>query len=226
MEFGINDFAPVGCEDCKGCYSCCTEMGDSIIQDPFDYWIFSRNMKLQGGGRITFDMLVSEDGPWELSIHDGLLLPNIKMVEDGRCPFLSDKGRCTIHMIRSGLCRLFPLARVFDDDSLSYILLDEDLGCEKIGPEGRRGESIRISKWLGYAEPDKYEKYQILWHSIKKKASAYIESVNTEEACDFNVKFLNLFYADEYGDDFFGEFDNRCNLARGRYFCHGDGSDG
>lgn len=215
--YKIDDFAPLGCNDCRGCHSCCTNMGDSIIQDPYDYWLFSRNMKIAGGGKVTFDMLVSEDGPWELSDHDGVLLPNIKMVEEGRCPFLDESGRCSIHMLRSGLCRLFPLGRVFEEDgTISYTLLKGSLGCRR-SAKGKDSVKVKIREWLGYAFPEKYEEYQVLWHEIKKQVSAKAEKFNDNECSesfsDFLVDFLECFYTKAYGDDFFGEFKERA-----RYF--------
>ena len=36
--------------------------------------------------------------------------------ETGACGFLADDGRCSIHMLRPGICRLFPLARDYSDD--------------------------------------------------------------------------------------------------------------
>lgn len=35
-EYRSYEAAPVGCDDCKGCSSCCREMGDTVIQDPYD----------------------------------------------------------------------------------------------------------------------------------------------------------------------------------------------
>lgn len=163
-NYKSNDFVPIGCEECNGCCSCCTQMGDSIIQDPFDFWLFSNNMQIAGGGKITFEMLVSEDGPWELSFHDGLLLPNIKMVEEGRCPFLKENGRCQIHNVRSGLCRLFPLGRQFIEDEMYYVLLGGNLGCEKLKPPAKAGTEVLIKDWLGYDNLEEYEKFQVLWH--------------------------------------------------------------
>ena len=35
-RYGLNDMVKADCQDCKGCWDCCTEMGDSILLDPLD----------------------------------------------------------------------------------------------------------------------------------------------------------------------------------------------
>lgn len=207
IKYGSNDMAPIGCDDCNGCSSCCREMGDTVIQDPYDFWLFSSNMRLAGGIPVSFEILISPDGPWELSVHDGIVLPNIKMVEDGRCPFLSNNGRCSIHKIRSGLCRLFPLCRSFEaDGTINYYVLGSELGCEK---QKGAGEPVVIKEWLGIDNIEKYEQYQIAWHSMKKKLAEYMTECNPERAQQLQAMFLAHFYGKNYGKDFFREFEGR-----------------
>lgn len=60
--------------------------------------------------RIPFEALLADHV--ELNVVDGMILPNLKMVgEDEHCIFLNQEGRCGIHKIRPGFCRLFPLGR-------------------------------------------------------------------------------------------------------------------
>lgn len=50
----------------------------------------------------------------ELNVVDGMVLPNLKMAgEEEACLFLKD-GRCSIHGYRPGICRLFPLGRIYE----------------------------------------------------------------------------------------------------------------
>lgn len=204
-KYTVDDLAPVGCDDCSGCSICCREMGDTIIQDPYDMWLFCSNMRLSGGMQVTFELLVSEDGPWELSMQDGILLPNLKMVDDGHCPFLSDKGRCTIHKLRSGLCRLFPLGRGFEaDGSMYYYVLGGELGCEKMkGP----GSLVPVKEWLGYEQYEQYELFQIAWHRVKRLLQERIK--DSDKADILREQLLMIFYDRPYGKDFFTEFASR-----------------
>lgn len=221
-EYKYSDKAPIGCNDCKDCDSCCHMMGDTIIQDPYDLWLFSSNMKVVGGAKVTFEVLISEDGPWELSVQEGLILPNIKMVEDGRCPFLNETGRCSIHNIRSGFCRLFPLGRGYKEDgSVVYYVLNENLGCEKLKGAGY---DIRISKWLGYPSMAIYENFSYKWHAIKNEMQEKMNYVNQSGLDDINIQnkissiqasFLDCFYSRMYvasdESSFLNEFEARCN---------------
>ena len=34
--YSANDMAKIGCGGCKGCWDCCTGMGESIVLDPMD----------------------------------------------------------------------------------------------------------------------------------------------------------------------------------------------
>ena len=213
-KYTHEDLVTIACNECAGCSDCCHEMGDSIVLDPYDIWNFMSHMRLAGGAQITFDILVSEDGPYELSVYDGIIMPNIKMVAPGKCPFLSEQGRCTIHPIRSGLCRLYPLGRLFevdenDQESLSYYILDYELGC-KI----KNRTNVKVSDWIGIPDIRSYEDFLIQWHQIKRQTSTFYEQIYLTGAHEQNVlekyqlKFLEIFYMKPY-KNFFEEFDER-----------------
>lgn len=195
-EYKYSDNAPIGCNDCENCSNCCHLMGDTIIQDPYDLWLFSSNMRLAGGIPVSFEILISEDGPWELSVQDGLILPNLKMVEDGRCAFLNESGRCSIHKIRSGFCRLFPLGRGFNEDnSITYYVLNEELGCEKLkGP----GEMVNIEQWLGYSDIEGYETFSCQWYNLKKQIKNKLLELSPQDGGTLQAKFLDCFYVKPY----------------------------
>lgn len=210
-EYKCTDKAPVGCNECDNCSSCCKSTADTIIQDPYDMWLFAANMRIAGGLPVTFEILISEDGPWELTAHDGLILPNIKMVDEGVCPFLNEAGRCSIHKIRSGFCRLFPLGRGYNEDgTISYYVLNEKLGCEKLkGP----GTDVLISDWLEYKNIDEYEKYAYCWHELKDQIKDSIAGKAPEVVATTQAKFLETFYVKSYSaktqEEFWEEFYRR-----------------
>lgn len=204
------DLAPIGCNNCNGCSKCCQEMGDTIVLDPYDMHLLTSHLKLVGGTPATYEILVSEDGPLELSEQRGLLLPNIKMVEEGVCPFLNEKGRCSIHSIRTGLCRLYPLARQFSENQIRYFLVPDEFGCKRI-----TREMVTVEKWLGISDLNKYENFLLIWHKLKKETSNFLVSslsegtICTNQLYDFYRIFLTLFYAKPYAADFFEEFTQR-----------------
>ena len=66
-----NDMVKAGCNDCKGCSSCCRGMGDSIILDPLDIF------RLTAALGKTFQELL--EAYVELGVVDGVILPHLKM---------------------------------------------------------------------------------------------------------------------------------------------------
>ncbi len=110
-----NDMVKAGCGGCEGCSACCHHMGMSVILDPLDLHRLSVGLGMEAARLL--------EGPVELSVTDGMVLPNLKM--DGKeegCRFLSEEGRCRVHTFRPGLCRLFPLGRYYEGERFWYFL--------------------------------------------------------------------------------------------------------
>ena len=96
-----NDMVKADCGDCKNCSSCCHQMGDSVVLDPYDAY------RLQKGLNLTFNQL---SGFIDFHVEEGIILPHLKTVgETYACVFLNQEERCSIHPYRPGICRLFPL---------------------------------------------------------------------------------------------------------------------
>lgn len=220
--YNTNDQVKIACNDCKGCQQCCENMDDTIILDPYDMWQLTRKLKVSGGGSVTFEVLISEDGPLALGNHDGMILPHMKMVatdreDKGQCSFLNN-GRCSIHFCRPGMCRLYPLGRIYTENNgkteLGYIILNNELGC-KI----KDTDYIKVSDWLGI-DDERYNDFIIEWHRLKKQIVALVESgklsVNSKEYMDIQMEILRVFYATPYGPDFFKEFNERIGNFKNR----------
>lgn len=121
--YTAGDLAKVGCQDCEGCCDCCCQMGDTIILDPLDVW-----QLMQGRGK-SFEQLLDES--LDLHVQDGVILPNLKMAgEKEQCVYLNEKGRCSIHPFRPGICRLFPLGRFYENGSFRYFLQTKECSRE------------------------------------------------------------------------------------------------
>ena len=205
------DMARVDCHDCNGCFKCCHNMGNSIILDPYDIYQLWENMGL------TFEELLA--GPVELHVEDGLIIPNIRMIDEtGSCGFLDSNGSCGIHDFRPGLCRLFPLARGFEKDKLGYFCLQDNV-C----PANK--SKIRIDKWLGIKDLKKYEEFQPQWHSLKKQVQASVVEAlseqqlkgseqNASKAQAISTQFIQYFYVKPYEGDFYEEVYSRMATFR------------
>lgn len=194
--YSLNDMVKVGCHDCNGCSSCCEGMGDSILLDPYDVFMLSTNL----GG--TFEELLK--GPVELHSEQGLILPNLKMAGEGeQCSFLDDAGRCSIHSFRPGICRLFPLGRNYEGDSLQYFLLKD--AC----PAPNKTK-MKVEKWIADGNVKKYHQFLIDWHKMTKQFRAELATYEEQQAKQLTMVFLNLFYMKAYeSGDFFTEFYER-----------------
>ena len=196
--YGLCDMVRVACNDCEGCHSCCEDMGDSIILDPLDVYLLQKNLGM------TVESLLEKK--IELRMVDGLILPNLMMNEKTNCcVFLNEKGRCSIHTFRPGICRLFPLGRIYEDDKLQYFLQSD--GCVK-----QNRSKVKISKWLDTPELKKNQQYLIDWHSFRKKMETIISDMIDEKTVKTIVMFLlHTFFIQPYdvNKDFYLQFYER-----------------
>lgn len=197
--YGNNDMVKVDCHDCKGCSSCCRDMGQSIWLDPYDVYHMCSFL-----GK-SFETLLEKEV--ELHVEDGLIMPNIRMAGEGepKCSFLDDEGRCSIHSIRPGFCRLFPLGRNYDGDKLTYFLLEN--AC----PAPAKSK-IKINKWLNVPQIKNYEKYLVEWHGLTKGLREFYEANTDNQAVvkAINMQFLQIFYLTPYTEeDFYVQFAER-----------------
>ena len=105
-----SDEAAVVCNDCLGCTNCCRELSAAIRLDSWDIAV------LRAGLHKTFDELIS-DGCISIQTEDKVALPIFANKPDKKeCVFLGDNGRCSIHPYRAGICRMYPLARMWHDN--------------------------------------------------------------------------------------------------------------
>lgn len=206
--YGNNDMVKISCHDCRGCSSCCRDMGDTIWLDPYD--IFSLTLHL---GKSFEELLKNEV---ELHVEDGLILPNLRMVANitpehkTACSFLNEEGRCSIHSFRPGYCRLFPLGRNYDDKKLTYFLLKD--ACP-----AKEKSKIKINKWLGLPRLKDYEAFLVEWHSLTKALRGYFAEHMEEDAISkaINMRLLQSFYMTAYEDeDFYTTFANRMETMK------------
>lgn len=128
--YGCNDMVRAACGDCAGCHACCEKMGTSIVLDPCDIW------RLTTVTGKNFEQLLADT--IELQVVDGVILPNLRMDgEKEQCVFLNEQGRCRIHAMRPGLCRVFPLGRIYEESRIRYFLQMD--ACQKPGRQQSEG---------------------------------------------------------------------------------------
>lgn len=199
-KYSINDMVKADCDDCKGCSACCHGMGSSIVLDPLDVH------RLMSHFQTRFEVLLEDK--IELNIVDGVILPNLKMntqAEGEPCVFLDAEGRCSIHEDRPGICRIFPLGRVYEDNSFSYILQIHE--CQK---ENR--SKVKVSKWIDTPDLKKNQQFITDWHYFLKAVQASLAASGEEELIKrIAMQILQYFYIEPYhaDSDFYEQFDKR-----------------
>lgn len=200
--YNANDMVKADCHGCKGCSKCCQGMGQSIILDPYDVFRLTTGL-----GKSMQQLLEKE---LELNVVDGVILPNLKMLgAQEKCAFLNEEGRCTIHDIRPGICRLFPLGRYYENGSFQYFLQTG----ECTAPHSK----VKVSKWIDTPELSKNTEFINRWHYMMNEAE---ELINTSQDDDFrknlNLFILNTFYLAPYDGeaDFYDQFNEKCMRYR------------
>lgn len=199
-----NDMVKADCYECQGCSACCRGMGKSIILDPIDLF----HLK-QATGKDFAGLLNQEI---ELNVVDGMILPNLKMdPKTDACPFLDENERCGIHAFRSGICRLFPLGRLYEEEGFRYFLLTKE--CKK----ENRGK-VKVKKWLGITNLKAYEQYISDWYQFLLTCEESIGELEKENIQILTTYILRLFYQTPYEaeDDgsFYQEFYQRREQVR------------
>ena len=200
--YGLNDLVKADCGDCKGCSDCCRGMGESIVLDPYDM-----NRLIQGLN-ITFEQLLADK--IELNVYDGMILPCLKMNnEKEACAFLSDEGRCSIHSIRPGICRLFPLGRVYEGDSFQYFLQIHE--CKN-----QNRTKVKVKKWIDIPDIKENTEFILSWHNfVTKIQDQMMRRGNEEEFKKVNLFLLQHFYMEPYHTEeaFYTQFQERLTKA-------------
>ncbi len=201
--YELKDPVEVGCDGCQEEPACCRGMGSSIVLDPYDVYRITTNMD------ATFEQLLAH--LVELNVVDGIILPNLKMTgEKEACAFLDQKGRCSIHAYRPGICRIFPLGRYYENHDFSYILQIKECPCKATEP-------IKVGKWIDTPNLAKNKQFLIEWHYFLNDVEALIKNTEADNTVKrINLYLLNLFYGKRYDieADFYQQFHERIREAR------------
>lgn len=199
--YTAQDLVRIGTNACAGCSDCC-RMGAVIVLDPLDVFELDRFLSQR------FADLLNET--IELQVIDGLILPVLKMGQDGVCPYLDEAGRCSIHTFRPGICRLYPLGRYWEGGDFRYILQRGE--CTHPG-----ATKVRIKKWLGIPELPRYEEFCRSWHSLLEQTRRLLEAGDPSGTLrrQLCLYLLQQFYEKSWADaDFYTEYEERVKEAR------------
>lgn len=202
--YGENDMVRADCHGCEGCSGCCTDMGNSVILDPFDIY------RIQTGyGKPLSELLAEEAVEW--NVVDGIILPNMKMAGSKKqCAFLDEKGRCGIYPYRPGVCRLFPLGRYYESGDFRYFLQTKE--CTRANRS-----KVKAAKWIDTPDTDRYHAFVREWHYfLNGQEEALAGTEDMERAKALNLLLLRTFYLEPFDAcrDFYPQFFERIRYFR------------
>lgn len=195
-----DDLVKIGCHDCAGCSSCCHDM-EALILDPMDVYRL-----VKGLGKSFEDFLGQEV---ELARAGGLILPKISMkAQEGACFFLNEEGRCSIHPFRPGLCRLFPMGRLYEEDGFHYFLQANECGK-------KNRYKVKLRDWIDTPDLESYHAFLLSWHSFTKKLGEKTPLLTDESRQQVLTYVLRLFYQLSWQpSDFYLQYDARMQQAK------------
>ena len=204
-RYSSNDMVKVGCHDCLGCSACCHNMGSSIVLDPWDVYQLTTGL-----GQSMEELLAQAI---ELNVVDGLVLPNLKMQQQSEaCFYLDENGRCRIHAYRPGICRLFPLGRIYENGTFQYFLQVHECKAEQ-------KTKVKIKQWIGIPDIRTYEAFVLDWHTMLKEYQQQAKQglLQGESLKQQALKLLQLFYIMPYRKevDFYSQYEERRKALRG-----------
>lgn len=200
--YSANDMVKADCGDCKGCSACCQGMGESIILDPYDVY------RLTQGLNLSFEALL--DDKIELNVFDGMILPNLKMTgAKEACAFLTEEGRCSIHGIRPGICRLFPLGRFYENGGFKYFLQVNE--CKNTNRT-----KVKVKKWIDTPDLKQNEKFILQWHDfVQDIQKRMMKAADDALFKKVNMFLLQQFFIERYhAEDFYRQFEERLEKAK------------
>lgn len=201
-RYTSDDLVKISCNECSGCSECCKVTDDTIHLDPYDIAMLTNKLNK------PFSSLLS-DGLISLTVIDGIITPFLSKKDDSSCYFLSSEGRCIIHDFRPGFCRLFPLGRIYNDDS-SFDYFIQIHEC----PYPNKTK-VKIKNWLSIPGLKKYEKYVSSYHKIIKETVNILSDSSDEIAKTVNMSFLDTFFVKPYSiDNFYDDFYNRISVFK------------
>lgn len=203
--YRLSDMVKACANNCEGCSECCHGRGDTITLDPLDVF------QLKSGLQASFEQLMARG--ISLGVVNGIIRPSMMMTEeqDSKCVFLNERGLCDIHAFRPGLCRLFPLGRVYEDGEIKYILLTGE--CVR---ENRT--KVKVRKWIDMPDMVAYEKFLLMWHDFLKEIEAAVADAQDEAfSKNLNMYVLQKFYVENMGEtqeQFYEVFQQKLSNAR------------
>lgn len=180
-HYHMGDTVKADAMGCKNCTACCHDVGNLVSLSPKD--VHRLKEALGATTAQLFESFIT------VKIEDKLHLPYLKMAPStGSCIFLNQEGFCSIHTNRPDICRLFPMARVYEEDDYYYIL--QKNACVK-----PKLDYVTLEKWIDISDYPVHKDFVIRWHKLLKALRFRLKFIRDENTVsDMGKVFLESFY--------------------------------
>ena len=192
--YDIEDMVKADTCGCNGCSDCCKDVGDLVVLTPFDIYEMTTYLN------TDFDKLLGDK--ILLRENNKITLPYLKMQDENKnCSFLDKNGRCTIHLKRPNICRLFPLGRAYQDNDFKYFLQVDNCPKDEL-------KDVKVSQWINIENYNENKKFILEWYKFIKALTFRLKFVRDEkEIAHINEFLLDNFYRVKIDNDFYKSFE-------------------
>ena len=192
--YDIEDVVKADTCGCDGCSDCCKDVGDLVVLTPFDIYEMTTYLN------TDFDKLLGDK--ILLRENNKIILPYLKMQDENKnCSFLDKNGRCTIHLKRPNICRLFPLGRAYQDNDFKYFLQVDNCPKDEL-------KDVKVSQWINIENYNENKKFILEWYKFIKALTFRLKFVRDEkEIAHINEILLDNFYRVKIDNDFYKSFE-------------------
>ena len=192
--YDIEDMVKADTCGCNGCSDCCKDVGDLVVLTPFDIYEMTTYLNTDFDKLLGDKILLRENN--KITLH------YLKMQDKNKnCSFLDKNGRCTIHLKRPNICRLFPLGRAYQDNDFKYFLQVDNCPKDEL-------KDVKVSQWINIENYNENKKFILEWYKFIKALTFRLKFVRDEkEIAHINEILLDNFYRVKIDNDFYKSFE-------------------
>lgn len=195
---------------CRRCGKCCKNQ-DTILFSPWDVFRIGKKIGKTPSAVIRNYTEVYVGPQSRISV--------VHLLMQGRknaCPFLTEEGRCSIHVVKPTVCALYPLGRVVTGEAPGEAL---DSGAENIiryilsGQCGSVKKTHTVREWLASFGIPEHDEFFYLWTGMQLKLSLLIRELEDKGVSVkalqpiWNVIFTGLYTAYDMEQEFMPQFE-------------------
>lgn len=194
---------------CKSCGRCCRNR-DDINLTGYDVYRIAKYFGKSNDEIITQYCSIFQSQ---------MLLPSAALkMRAGTCPFLRNK-KCSVQQSKPGVCRCYPLGRMFLPGDQSASFIRGAAGCNYTPHE------ILVRDWVGEFALEEAERIGSLWSSTSScisttlyKSEAYTDLSESDKQLVLHAIFLELYIDYNIREDFYLQLEG--NAAHLRKVLH------